>query len=57
MRLTLENSELVYDLVRNLGVRSVPAIARSGQPVLDKKGEPVLVNNYDVLVIVYNQQD
>ncbi|MEK6579056.1 MAG: L,D-transpeptidase [Bdellovibrionota bacterium] len=57
VRLTLEDSEILFDLVSHLEKRPVQAIAQDGKLLLDKKGNPVMVNNYDVIVIVYNQQD
>lgn len=54
VRLAPENAKTFYELVKSVGYTLVPKITRDGKTVLDANGNPVMIKNWNVLIIVEN---
>lgn len=58
IRLTLDHSKILFNLVKDLGRQMVVSIDhRTGKPVVNRRREPVFVKRYPVLVIVNDATD
>ncbi len=57
IRLQNENARRLFELAREVGVKEVPMILRSGQTALKADGTPRMVKTHDVLFIVENVKD